>query len=280
MTSAAGQGVERIALLIGILGRSREGRRLTDIASESGLSKSTVHRLLGSLTRVGFVEQNEFTGNFHLSFEFFTLGAMAVNRYGLVDLAHEHLIRIEEECHDTVHFNVRWKSESICVDRIEGRFPIKVLTLNVGSRRPLGLGAGSLALLAFLGDDEISTVLAQNAEEIKGYPGFNEKVIRSLVDQTRNDGYAFNDAMLLPDMCAIGVPVMGADKRPLAAISIAAISGRMKPNRRKDLLKLLQKEACELEKKIAKLTSGLSDTGLRQLAAISPARFDLRFSTN
>jgi len=278
LASAAGQGIRRTAALLRTLGRSPHGMRLTEVAAASGLSKSTVHRLLAALTRVGLVEQDELTSNFHLSFEFFSLGATAANRYGLVELAHKHLVRIEERCHDTVFLSVRAGNEAICVHRIEGRFPIKVLTLAVGDRRPLGVGAGSLALLAFLPDHEISALLKASAREIRKFPGLNARLIGTLVRETRRNQYSFNAGRIIPDMCAIGVPVLGPDRRPVAAISIAAIAARMKPARRAQLLRHLREGARELEAAIAELTAGLSPVGLRQLAQIDGGRTVLGYA--
>lgn len=280
MTSGMGQGVARLASLIRIIGRAPHGQRLSDVANESGLSKSTVHRLLGSLVRERLIEHDEFTGRFYLSFEFFALGATAANRYGLVDLALPNLTRIEEECHDTVYFSVPWKTEAICLHRIEGRFPIKVLTLQVGSRRPLGVGSGSLALLAFMPDDEISSVLESNAKELEEYPGFAYTDILDMIKKARRAGHTLNQGMIIKDMSAIGVPVMGPDGFPLAAISVAAIGGRMEPKRRKELFDLISHEAKALEAEIAEMTSSMSMTSLQQLSAVDPNRPDLRYYRN
>lgn len=65
MTSepAFGQGIERTAAVLRALSKhSRSGARLTEIAMATGLSKSTVHRLLNGLMHVGFVEHDEATG--------------------------------------------------------------------------------------------------------------------------------------------------------------------------------------------------------------------------
>jgi len=52
-----------------------------------------------------------------------------------------------EEVGDTVYLVVRSGMEAVCLERIEGPSPVRVLTLDSGSRRPLGLGAGGLAIL-------------------------------------------------------------------------------------------------------------------------------------
>lgn len=127
-----------------------------------------------------------------------------------------------------------------------GDFPIRTLTLNVGDRRPLGVGAGSLALLAFQDADEIDGILAAVEGELAVYPGFDVPTVRRLVSVAREQGYAFNNGRLVRGMSAVGVPVLMPGGEVAAALSIAAISSRMEGARRAMLVEALQTEAANL----------------------------------
>jgi DNA-binding IclR family transcriptional regulator len=243
--TASGQGIERFAAILRALAthQAEGGGRLTDIALAAGLSKSTVHRLLGNLVQQGLVEQDPGSSLFYLSFEMFALGAAAANRFGLLELAHGHLVELERRCSDTVYVSIRSSAEAICIDRVEGSFPIKVLTLNIGDRRPLGVGAGSLALLAALPDDEINETLETNRVALTRYSNFDSVRLWTAIRSARERGYSFNPGLLIPEMCAIGVPVLNSQGQPLAALSIAATVGRMEPGRRAMLAEWLHAEA-------------------------------------
>jgi DNA-binding IclR family transcriptional regulator len=151
---------------------------------------------------------------------------------------------------------------AICIGRAVGRFPIRTLTLDVGDRRPLGVGAGSLALLAALPDAEIAAVLARNAGWLKDFDGFTADALTRLVERTRAQGYAFNDGLIVPAMNAIAVAVRDADGRPLFALSLAAIRDRMAPDRLGGLLDLLKSEAAELECRLPPLAAAPRKGGL------------------
>src|SRR5690606_39494348 len=69
--------------------------------------------------------------------------------------------------------------DAVCIDRAEGSFPIRVLTQNVGTRRPLGIGSGSLALLAAAPDDEVDNILRRNASRLKDYPNVTDEIGRA-----------------------------------------------------------------------------------------------------
>lgn len=259
--NSANQGIERTAAILRALGRNfRSGARLTDIAAATELSKSTVHRLLNGLVQVGFVEHDPQAGVFHLSFDLFVLGSAAANRHGIVEIARPSLTRLEQRTSDTVFLSARSGIEAICIDRCEGSFPIKALTLNVGDRRPLGIGAGSLALLAFLPDAEVEHAIEGNLSRLGSYPRYSGPLLHDMVARTRRLGYAINDGNIIPEMFAVGAPILGRDRRPVAALSVAAIAGRVKGDRRTNLIEWIRSEARLLEDRIADLTADLADS--------------------
>lgn len=260
------QSIARAAAILTSLSRAgRDGRRLIDIAADTELQKSTAHRILNTLALHGLVEQDEITGRFHLGFGLFALGFAAVNRYGLIELANESVSRLAAETEDTVYLSVRNATEAICVDRASGAFPIKTLTLRVGDRRPLGVGAGSLALLSWLPDEEVRRVLEANASQFDDYANFDTDSLLRLVDESRSRGYSFNDQLVVPGMRAIGVPVIGKDGRAVAALSIAAIESRMDRRRRSQLARSLTTEAELLGKRLSETTDGLTEASIRRL---------------
>lgn len=244
-TAPAGhQGIDRtLALLRAVAAEGRGGARLAAVATRTGLSRSTAHRLLAHLVQSGLLEQDADAPYYHLGFEVYALGQRAAERHGLPRLARASLVRLEEQSEDTVYLSLRSGDDALCVARQEGRFPIKTLTLAVGDRRPLGVGAGSLALLAALPDAEVERVLAANAGRLRQFPAFVPESLRALIGKTREEGYATNPGMVLPGMMAVGVPVLRRDGRPAGALSIAAIEGRMQPPRRAELVRWLAEEA-------------------------------------
>jgi DNA-binding IclR family transcriptional regulator len=137
----------------------------------------------------------------------------------------------------------------VCLDRREGSFPIKTLTLRVGDRRPLGVGAGSLAILAFLPDEEVERVIAAQGADQARY-GIDEMTMRDMITTARQLGYSVNDERLIRGMSAIGVPVRRPNGQPFAALSVAAISSRLQLPRRESIATSLKQEAELLEEEL------------------------------
>jgi DNA-binding IclR family transcriptional regulator len=157
------------------------------------------------------------------------------------------------------------------VDRVTGVFPIKTLSLNVGDRRPLGVGAGNLAMLAWLPDDEIRTIVAANTPRYPHFGKLDSATIMALVEESRELGYAFNDRTILAGMRAVGVPVLGHDERPVAALSVAAITERMSAARRADIVVWLTEEAQALNERLRDAIGKVTESRVRRLAGDQPA---------
>lgn len=221
------------------------GLRLADVTAAAGLGKATAHRLLASLVDVGFVEVDEQTKRYRLGYGLFALGA-AARRFRIVDLARPALARLASATGDTVYLSVRDGDEAVCVDRCTGDYPIRTLTLDVGDRRPLGVGAGSLALLSFQHAADIERVLRTGSAARAGFSHFDAESLRRMIGEAQRTGHALNDGRIVGAMAAIGVPVRDRDGRAVAALSIAAIRERMAPPRDRELVALLRAEADDL----------------------------------
>lgn len=260
------QSLERAMMTLRVvadLGTS--GAKLADVAEATGLSRSTAHRFLGALAQAGLLEQDEASGAYFLGMDLSHFGAIAANRYGLRDIAHPSMERLTERTADTVYMSIRRDYESICIERFEGDYPIKTLTLDVGDRRPLGVGAGSLALLAFQSDDFVSRAVAVNAASVKAAWGFSAADLFELVEETRRKGFAYNPGRVAPGMTALGVPILGANGDAVAALGVGAITSRMTPERCASIVTWMMEEAREIEARLTRLLGPLNAQAVRRL---------------
>ncbi|MFC4670927.1 IclR family transcriptional regulator [Seohaeicola nanhaiensis] len=249
---ASVQTIGRASMVLKVLSESSsDGMRLSDVAMAVGLGKSTVSRLLRALIDVGYVETDELGKRYRLGYCLFNLGN-AARRFHIIELARPALARLAEVTNDTIFLSLRDGDQAHCVDRQTGAYPIRTLTLSVGDRRPLGVGAGSLALLAFEPEAEVERIIATSHEARRPFTGFGDDALRAMVSDARARGFAFNDGHIVSAMNAVGVPVMDQNGRVAAALSVAAIRERMTAPRLTELVALLTAEAAELGKSIGR----------------------------
>ncbi|WP_297323216.1 IclR family transcriptional regulator [uncultured Bartonella sp.] len=246
------QGIERtVALLKAIADHSDDGARLADIADETQLSRSTTHRLLSGLVQVGLVDQNPQTLRYQPGFLLYSLGKKAACRFGLLPAATRSLKELADETGDTVYLQIRSGDEAVCISRCEGDYPIKTLTLSVGDRRPLGIGAGSLALLSALPADECNSVITRIARQLTAFPQVTMQDIENYVEQTRCQNFAFNPGLYIHGMGAVGLAFVNNDGHLLGSLSIAAIASRMDEKRRLWLVERMRQKADKIIKRMA-----------------------------
>ena len=157
--------------------------------------------------------------------------------------------RIEEETHDTGYLLRRVPHAVLCVARRDGSYPIKSLVMDVGGRYPLGIGAGGLAVLAFLPRREIEAELKTVAQHLNDYPHVTPARVKQLLRQTQKTGYAYWPG-LISEAHVVGVPIRNSGGEPIGALSCAAIKERLQGPRRKRVVALLAREAEDIGRQL------------------------------
>jgi DNA-binding IclR family transcriptional regulator len=245
------KSIARAADVLRILAKEAKGVALTDVARRAGLGKATAHRILSALIDEGFAFQDRATRLYQLGAALGELSRKACRR-DVGALAQPILSQLAKETEDTIYVHIQEGLRSVCVGREQGSFPIRTLSLDVGQTRPLGVGSGSIALLAFLPEQEIEAIIEANQRWYAEFPSFGPDAIRSFVRQTRSQGYSFIEGQMTPNISAIGVPVLDDQERPIAALSVTAISDRVRGQRALWLASLLRQEAADLASLIQK----------------------------
>jgi DNA-binding IclR family transcriptional regulator len=245
------QSIERALLLLReIAAHNRGGSRLLDLATRTNLQRPTVHRMLKCLAAENMVQQDPDTHRYFLGSMVFELGLTAAPRYNLREVCHPSLTRIAEATGDTAFLTQRSGLDAVCIDRREGTFPIKTFTLEIGMRRPLGVGTGSLAILSALSEEEIRHTINSNAARLSEY-GLTVNSLMAQVRSAQKLGYALREMPTLAGVRSIGLALHNQSGMPFAALSVSAISSRMNDKRVSELAVLLKNETRLIEKQIA-----------------------------
>ena len=181
----------------------------------------------------GLVDRDALTRKYHLGPLLYELGLLAQPRYQLSELCNDALEHIADSTQDTVYLSERRGPESICTNRALGDYPIKALTLDIGIRRPMGVGAGGLAILSVLPPAEAEEVIAANAHRYGKFATFHVDFLRAAVAEGRERGYSFLDSAVTPGLAAVGVAFPAENP-------VAAISSRLNPARRAEVARDIQ----------------------------------------
>jgi DNA-binding IclR family transcriptional regulator len=245
------QSIERaLRLMREIAAHNRTGSRLLDLATRTGLQRPTVHRMLKCLMLENMVQQDPETHRYYLGAMVFELGLTAAPRFNLREICNPAMTRIAEATGDTVFLTQRSGLDAVCIDRQEGTFPIKTFTLEIGMRRPLGVGTGSLAILAALSEDEIRHIVHGNGPRLAEF-GLTVSSLLAQLKRAQKLGYAVREMPTLAGVRSLGHALRNQSGVAFAALSVSAISSRMNEKRIGELAAMLKAETRLVEKLLA-----------------------------
>jgi DNA-binding IclR family transcriptional regulator len=250
MTGGA-QAIRRAIALLRVLSMARDsGYGLTDLARLTGLAHPTVHRMLRALMEEGLVEQKDATQRYVLGQEIHLLALARAPQTPLLTAAEAHLSRLATELGDTLFLTQRTGAETICVARRLGGYPVQVVPLRVGDRRPLGVSSAGLALLAALPAEEAHAILLQNAPRLAEYR-LTVAASAEMVRDARRLNYALRDRGIVPGTRAISVVLRDASGSPSAALTLAGVVRRLSPRRTPDIAETLWQAAASIQRSLA-----------------------------
>ena len=219
-------------LLRAVAAKNRVGSRLTDLCTAAGIERPTGHRILQALVGEGLLRQNEVSKRYYLGSQIYEMGLVATPRFDIRDLCHPFLQHIAATTGDSTFLTARAGFDCVCLDRVEGQFPIRVFIIEVGLRRPLNVGGGAISIMSCLPDEEIDRILLANAGRCRErFPRYSEAVVRRLIEVTRSQGCLTNDVIELPSVRTFAMPVRNRDGSPVAAVSTSTITSRLEGHR-------------------------------------------------
>lgn len=251
------QLIERTALVLRELAsRGSFGWRLADLALTCGLDRGTTHRILACLIRERLARQRAIDRRYlpgPLIFEL-ALSLPAMSAFQLASTA--PLARAAKRLGGVALLHLRSGSDFVCAARA-GSLVIKALTIDVGTRRPLIVSAGGLAILAALPRDAARAVIEENLSRVQRFGAARLRSLRQVVRQSLACGYGVSQGEIVPGISAYGVPVWNAAGEPYAAISIVGPSERFPTTRAPDVIEVLRREARVIEREARRLPSAV-----------------------
>ena len=173
--------IQKVCAIMRVLAQNSP-LRLTEIAEATSLNKATTLRILVSLIEEGFVSRVAGAKTYELGQEARVMAISARRTVDIAELAQPSLLRLSERSADTALLSVRSGVEALYLARSVGSHPLQPNYLQIGSRRPLGVGAGSLALMVWLPDAEIDAIIDVILPLLAKSPRITPKYLRERIN--------------------------------------------------------------------------------------------------
>jgi DNA-binding IclR family transcriptional regulator len=215
------QSADRALAILATFSPDRPALRVSELARELGLHKSTVSRLLAILQARGLVRREG--DHFEPGPELARLGALAVSSLPLVEAARKPLEELAELTGETVNLAIRRGDEAVNVLQVQTAHFVG-MTDWTGRGAPLHATANGKVLLAF-GEDRLPNEL----------PALTDKTIvdrnelRAEVERVRERGYAAAVEELEIGLVAVAAPVLDSFGACAGAVSVSGPAYRLEP---------------------------------------------------
>jgi len=232
------RAVEHCLQLIEALARTESPRGVTELGAELGLAKSTVHKLLQTLLRRGYVVQDPTSGRYRLGLKFLDLGGVVQGGLSIRTVAHPHLQALMESTNETVQLGVLEGHEVVYADKIECAQTIRMYS-RVGRRSPLHCTALGKVLLADQPESTLREFLNARLERYAPRTITTSRALRAALQEVREKGYAFDDEEFEEGLRCLAAPARDYKGAVVASLGIAGPAARFEPARRPELIKRL-----------------------------------------
>jgi len=213
----AAPAVEAALSILETLGTVHE-MGVTELGKKLGLGKSSVHRLLATLTRRGYVEKSPQNDRYRLTYRLFAVGSRAAGRLDFREIAHPVMERLRSETGETVNLGVLDDFRTVSVHLIESPHPLSV-HMRIGGLPAHATATGKI-LLAALDPAELARRLrGRRLEHITPRTIRNRPALLAELARVRERGFAVDD-----EECSLGLRCVGAPIRDHRGVVVAALS--------------------------------------------------------
>jgi DNA-binding IclR family transcriptional regulator len=272
------KSAERVLDLLETIGMSPEGATFVGLQAGLGIPKSSLHALLGVLTRRGYIEHDVATRRIRLGVRVWATGFAYHRHHGFLKEARRVMEAIGARLNETVHLAKLAGAENIYLDKVDSTHPLR-LQSEVGTRLAAHATGIGKALLAQLDHEEVCARFA--SPELRRYTPNSIGTLTRLLDElalTRARGFSIDNEEYTPGIFCFAVPVYESGFLATTAISVAIPISRIDRQALPTILSALAAGSVEIAERVGR---PCADRPLRELAdpEIAATRIEQMFAS-
>ncbi len=197
---------------------------LSELARKLGVSNPTLFRILATLGARGYVRKSP-PGRYRLTLKPWEIGAKAVRRIRLRDVARPFVERLAAATRETVHLSVLEGDGIVIIDKLDSSHPVRVDTY-LGLRAPAHCSATGKAILAFLPAAALAEILPRQLARHTAATIADRAAFERELAEVRRAGWAKNREEWRDGVCAAAVPIFASDATVAASLSVTVPTPR------------------------------------------------------
>ena len=255
MSNALERGLDVLEILAG-----RGDARVTDVMAQLGVSRATAFRIMATLESRGYVEHVREGRVWRLGPAVAELAA-GLDSTSIMQLAAPALADLRATTRETVNLGVLHRSRLVWAASFDGAYALRLST-TIGEDVPVHATATGKAVLSALPEEDWARLLPPEP-----FPALTPNTRRTF-DELRPDvqacqvkGWALDEEESELSGICVAAPVTGRDGRPVAAISVASVAGRLTPEIRPSVGRAVQTWCDKISAELRTARSAGQDQG-------------------
>ncbi|MEQ5800555.1 IclR family transcriptional regulator C-terminal domain-containing protein [Halomonas sp. H10-9-1] len=222
------------------------GLALSELAELAELAPSTTHRLLQALQSQGFVTQESELGVWKIDVKTFRIGNSFLEARDFVGTSRPFLRRLTAQTGETANLGIRDDGTAVFLAQSESPQMMRMIT-RLGSRAPLHASGVGKALMAWLPEDELARILAeQGLSRVTENTLHTAETLREGLAEIRRQGFACDREEHAIGLHCVAACIHDEHGTPLAAISVSGPVARIPETRLLELGELVRDTAAEI----------------------------------
>lgn len=227
---AGTQSVRRAVTMLEAFTDERPSWTVSELAEHIGLNRTTVYRLLTALESAGYVYRNPAGDSYRLGSGLIALGGRAQRANTVRTIALPELEALVARTGETATLEIARGGQMIIIEEIPGEY-VTSGSQHIGSRWPIYATSTGKAFLAQLPAEEVAAILSRPLLPLTEKTITSIAHLRAGLAEARNTGYVVASEELELGFVAVGAPLLDANSRPVAAISLGGTLTRITAER-------------------------------------------------
>jgi IclR family KDG regulon transcriptional repressor len=236
--------IEKALLVLSNFENGNQPIGTVELAERLGLNKTTVSRIVNTLKRHNYLEQDPRTRQYGLGPKIATLGKAIIQSLdGQISImAQPYCDRLRDQVAETVHLEVLSGNHFYLSYAVRGPNPVSV-AINVGDRVYCNVHAGAKAITAFSDPEQFDAYLKNHLAVYTPKSVTDTAKLIEMYGKIRERGYSIDDGEYDNNIYAIGAPIFDHNNRAVAAVVIVAPYMRKKELERAHIVRFLKEAA-------------------------------------
>lgn len=234
------RSIERAFAILECFRQDKTELSLIEISQLTGLSPSTVHRIISTLENKHYLERNEDNKKYYLGYKVIQLGNISSYNMdnNLRKIAYPSLVKLRDIYNETISIYVVNNGYRMCLERVETTHDLRKV-VNIGDRLPLYKGAPGRLLLAYIPQEKARKILGENSN-----------ITNNHLAELRSKGYAVSDGEREEGIASIAAPIFDHNNKVIAALTLSGPSIRIIKEDLADRISAVIQTAKEISRKL------------------------------